>query len=813
MQSGWTQTYPGGPSPHSVTVDPTAKVIPFIDFGNKEDGTAGDDRDFGDAPLNYPSASHLLGGPYFTNPYNSIPDVPDAETGMQRNTDATGDDTLDGNDDEEGMLLISGPLVRGKIGLITVYMHNPTGDPYTFAAWMDRNGDQDWDDPGEEHQWSANGGIFTTVGFSILIPPGTTFNKFYLRFRTVKGWQNWMTPDGDFGEGEVEDYAVAILDDGDGLPEGGIIHGRKWNDLNGNGVPDIGESGLPNWTIYLDANNNGSLDAGEKSTSTDSHGHFMFTGLTAGTYTVAEVMQPGWTQTYPGGPSSHSVTVDPTVKLIPSHDFGNKEDGTAGLGAIKWYQPTLFHEIIEMDTVCISGWRETSISQMPIVADDWFCYNPQPVTAIRWWGAYADWDTTFAPPNAPDQFHLGVWSDVPQDVDEVFSHPGEMLHEWIVDRTDLGEYPVRAIYFPEIQDTLITGFEYTYDIPSTDWFYQEGDSTIYWLSIMAAYPTEPDSNHWGWITREHYFHDDAVRMMFPELPHLGSQFDAGDPLPPRWDMAFILATEQYDQHFDFGDAPPIGYATLHLNNGALHRIVPEVYMGDTVDEEEDGFHDDAAMGDDNNGLDDEDGVQFTETLTPGQENEVTVQVSTHGFVNAWLDIRGDGNWYEPEDYVLEDIETPPGQHTLFFFIPEDATPGETAMRFRFSREPHLWFNGFAIDGEVEDYMVTIGSASPVEKPDQEIPSEWMLFSNYPNPFNPSTQISFTLPERSEISLDIYNAQGAWVRTLTAGKKAAGRYTLAWDGRDGRGILVPSGVYLCRMKAPAYQRTIRMLFLK
>ena len=75
------------------------------------------------------------------------------------------------------------------------------------------------------------------------------------------------------------------------------ISGRKFNDLNNNGVLEAQEPLLPNWQIFLDANSNDSLDAGEVNTSTDSLGGYSFANLGPGTYQVREVNQPGWTQT------------------------------------------------------------------------------------------------------------------------------------------------------------------------------------------------------------------------------------------------------------------------------------------------------------------------------------------------------------------------------------------------------------------------------------------------------------------------------------------------------------------------------------
>ncbi|MDP6716149.1 MAG: pectinesterase family protein, partial [SAR202 cluster bacterium] len=78
----------------------------------------------------------------------------------------------------------------------------------------------------------------------------------------------------------------------------GTIEGNKFNDRNSNSANDS-EPGLSGWTIYLDNNNNGMLDSGEATTTTDSLGNYRFSGVVPGTTTVRELAQAGWTQTYP----------------------------------------------------------------------------------------------------------------------------------------------------------------------------------------------------------------------------------------------------------------------------------------------------------------------------------------------------------------------------------------------------------------------------------------------------------------------------------------------------------------------------------
>ncbi|MBF2049593.1 MAG: DUF4347 domain-containing protein [Elainella sp. C42_A2020_010] len=84
------------------------------------------------------------------------------------------------------------------------------------------------------------------------------------------------------------------------------ITGKVWSDWDGDGVQDAMEPELEGVTVYLDADKNGQLDTGEISTVTDANGIYMFTGLVAGTYSIAQVLQPGWQQTSPLTASSIS---------------------------------------------------------------------------------------------------------------------------------------------------------------------------------------------------------------------------------------------------------------------------------------------------------------------------------------------------------------------------------------------------------------------------------------------------------------------------------------------------------------------------
>lgn len=93
------------------------------------------------------------------------------------------------------------------------------------------------------------------------------------------------------------------------------------------------------------------------------------------------------------------------------------------------------------------------------------------------------------------------------------------------------------------------------------------------------------------------------------------------------------------------------------------------------------------------------------------------------------------------------------------------------------------------------------------------PASFDLAQNVPNPFNPTTTISFQMPQAGQVRLAIYNALGQEVQTLVQEFRDAGHHTVAWNGRDALGRQVASGVYFYRLEADGFHQTRRMMMLK
>lgn len=94
-----------------------------------------------------------------------------------------------------------------------------------------------------------------------------------------------------------------------------------------------------------------------------------------------------------------------------------------------------------------------------------------------------------------------------------------------------------------------------------------------------------------------------------------------------------------------------------------------------------------------------------------------------------------------------------------------------------------------------------------------IEKEYKLYHNYPNPFNPKTTISFSLPVQSHVELKIYTITGQEIATLVNEHKLAGIHSVEWNSNNKSGNTVPSGLYLYCIKAGNFVKTYKMIFLK
>lgn len=184
---------------------------------------------------------------------------------------------------------------------------------------------------------------------------------------------------------------------------------------------------------------------------------------------------------------------------------------------------------------------------------------------------------------------------------------------------------------------------------------------------------------------------------------LSVTFTPADSLNFNPVMASVLIEVTAPIDLDYGDAPS-GYPVLRIDDGARHET-STLFLGASVSSESDGSPSPTASSDDG-----DDGITFLSSIV-GSDDSLTVaslivEASESGQIDAWIDFNRDGDWDDEGERIL-DGPIDAGENRLNFEVPQGASVGDTAARFRISNDADLGPTGSTIGGEVEDYWVTI----------------------------------------------------------------------------------------------------------
>jgi len=128
---------------------------------------------------------------------------------------------------------------------------------------------------------------------------------------------------------------------------------------------------------------------------------------------------------------------------------------------------------------------------------------------------------------------------------------------------------------------------------------------------------------------------------------------------------------------------------------------------------------------------------------------------------------------------------------------------------------YYWLESISLDGISEYYgplSVTIGDPNLDPLP-PAVPLATKLLYAFPNPFNPNTNIRYSVREAGKVNIDIYNVKGQLVRSFKAEHNAPGYYQVNWDGRDANGKPASSGIYMYRMSSGKYSSSKKMILAK
>ena len=657
--------------------------------------------DFGDAPDTYPTLLANNGA------YHQID--PDVFLGMS--IDGEGDGIPDGNalgddlfliDDEDGVVFT--PMVPNALSAVEVFASRDG----LLNAWIDFDADGDWQPPEQ---------IFADVPLlpgsnhlTFQVPVGAALGQTFARFRfsTIGG----LRPDGPLAgetvpDGEVEDHPVRIagvaeLDFGDApeipyptlLATWGARHVAPTNLTLGLQIDNEGD-GFPTADASGDDDNGIDDEEGVSFSTTLLPG----SPATVAVYATADGRLDGWIDFNADGD-----WLDPDDRIFNAVPVAG--------GA---WNPLIFN--VPTDAVwgfTFARFRLSSAGGLDprgLAADgeveDEFVFIGHDYEVV---GDFGD---------APDSYQtllssVGAWHTYSPGI--FLGATVDLEHDGKPDPTATGD----DLAFTDDEDgvvfvsSIVPAETATLEvIASTNgfldaWIDFDGDGT--WLAatdrIYLSEPLSAGVNNlnfsvpFGAVPGRSF-----ARFRFSRVPG-GLPFQGWAPNGEVEDYEVNIA----EMRLDFGDAPDPDYPTFEVSDGARHRVPasPVYFLGDSVDDDPDGQPNAGATGDDDDGIDDEDGVRFSSCLSPGSTAEMTVVASVNGVVNAWVDFNGDGDWDDPDEHIVNDLNVFAGPSTIPFVVPIGPDIPDTFARVRFTPDQGMGGNlptGLALDGEVEDHRV------------------------------------------------------------------------------------------------------------
>ncbi len=167
---------------------------------------------------------------------------------------------------------------------------------------------------------------------------------------------------------------------------------------------------------------------------------------------------------------------------------------------------------------------------------------------------------------------------------------------------------------------------------------------------------------------------------------------------------------------------------------------------------------------------------------------------------------GTGSFVPEEEQKLEEWDGPVGLHYT------DATGVDYLLRNILELGPAVPLN-LPTGDKRPPYEETSSSPQGPSEPLSGEEHVTALLPSYPNPFNPSTTIPFTLGDQERVVLRVYDASGKLIRTLLDGVVPAGRHDVVWDGRAQSGSQAATGIYFVRLQAGSYEATKKIVMLR
>jgi hypothetical protein len=196
-------------------------------------------------------------------------------------------------------------------------------------------------------------------------------------------------------------------------------------------------------------------------------------------------------------------------------------------------------------------------------------------------------------------------------------------------------------------------------------------------------------------------------------------------------------------------------------------------------------------------------IQYIE---PGDSTQYKLYLNSLNNFNSWVSFTIPGIPPGVTYIFSPDSLIPTDSSVLTIYTPDTLTVAEYILRITATG-----------GGKSHALDISLSLKSPHDVKDEtgerEKPSEFTLFQNFPNPFNLSTKIEFSLPHSGFVNLDIFDIRGRKIRILVSENLSCGYKSVFWNGKDDFGEEVASGIYLYKLKVGNFTQTKKLVLLK
>ncbi len=176
------------------------------------------------------------------------------------------------------------------------------------------------------------------------------------------------------------------------------------------------------------------------------------------------------------------------------------------------------------------------------------------------------------------------------------------------------------------------------------------------------------------------------------------------------------------------------------------------------------------------------------------------EINNLGF-NLYKSEQADGNYDKINNKIIEGAGNSSTQ-TQYTYMDSRVEAGKTY---------YYQLEDVSFDGKSEKHLP---ASLTIPQNQAASADKFALFSAYPNPFNPETNISYQLPEKCQVALNIYDLQGTLVKKLVSSVQEQGRHHVVWQGRDNRNQMMPNGLYFYQLTTEnGFSETKKIMFLK